>query len=69
MSDQKIIVLHGFKPDEALAAMRALKSALPAGGDTAFATTTDTNIDWKVGELIEHITEEHRRFREMPKKA
>lgn len=49
--------------------MRALKSALPAGGDTAFATTTDTNIDWKVGELIEHITEEHRRFREMPKKA
>ncbi|MGA2546853.1 MAG: DUF3783 domain-containing protein [Rectinemataceae bacterium] len=69
MSDQKIIVLHGFKPEEALAAMRALKAAIPSAGDAAFATTTETNLGWKVKELIEHVTEEHRRFREMPRKA
>ncbi len=69
MSDQKIIVLHGFNPEEALAAMRALKAALPNASDAAFATTTETNLGWKVGKLIEHVTEEHRRFREMPKKA
>jgi hypothetical protein len=69
MSDQKVIVMHGFTPEEALAAMRALKAALPSGGDAAFATTTETNIGWKVGELIEHVAEEHRRYKSMPRKA
>lgn len=69
MSDQKIIVLHGFKPEEALAAMRALKTAVPSAVEAAFATTTETNLGWKVRDLIAHVTEEHRRFREMPKKA
>ena len=39
MEEQKIVVLHGFTPEESLAAMRALKAALPAA-DAAFATTT-----------------------------
>jgi Domain of unknown function (DUF3783) len=69
MNEQKIIVLHGFTPEEALTAMRALKAALPNAGDTAFATTTETNLGWKLSKLIEHVTEEHRRFREMPRKA
>jgi hypothetical protein len=69
MTDQKIIVLHGFKPEEALAAMRALKAALPSAGDAAFATTTEINLGWKVGELMVHIAEEHRRVVEAPKKA
>jgi len=69
MSDQKIVILHGFKPEEALAAMRALKEALSTAWDAAFATTTETNIAWKLGDLIDHIAEEHRRFKEMPKKG
>ena len=48
MERQKIVMLHGFSPEEALAAMRALKSALPSAGDAAFATTTETNLGWKV---------------------
>ena len=67
MSDQKIIVLHGFKPEEALAAMRVLKAALPSAADAAFATTTETNLGWKVGELMEHISEEHRGYAAMAK--
>jgi hypothetical protein len=69
MKDQKIILLHGFKPEEALAAMKALKAALPSAGDAAFATTTETNLGWKLGDLIEHISEEHRLYRELPKKG
>jgi hypothetical protein len=60
MVDQKVVVLHGFEPEEALAAMRALKAALPAAGGAAFATTTETNLRWKVGDLVEHVAEEHR---------
>ena len=61
--------MHGFKPDEALAAMRAIKAALPSAGEAAFATTTDTNLGWKVGDLVDHISEEHRQFRGGPRKA
>jgi hypothetical protein len=66
MEEQKIVVLHGFTPEESLAAMRALKAALPAA-DAAFATTTETNLGWKLADLIEHVAEEHRQFREMNK--
>jgi hypothetical protein len=69
MSDQKILILNGFKPEEALAVMRAIKTALPSAADAAFATTTETNLGWKLGDLIDHIAEEHRRFKEMPRKA
>jgi hypothetical protein len=57
---QKVILLHGFQPEEALAAMRAIKAALPAAREAAFATTTETNLSWKVADLLEHVSEEHR---------
>jgi hypothetical protein len=58
--EQKVIFLHGFTPEEALAAMRAIKAALPAARDAAFATSTETNLTWKVSELVHHVAEEHR---------
>ncbi len=69
MSEQKVVILHGFEPEEALAAMRALKAALASAGDAAFATTTQTNMGWKVRDLVDHISEEHRLHKGLPKKA
>jgi hypothetical protein len=67
MEEQKIVVLHGFTPEEAIAAMRALKAAIPSAQDSAFATTTETNMGWKLADLIEHVAEEHRQYREISK--
>jgi hypothetical protein len=67
MSEQKIIILHGFEPEETLVAMRALKAALPSASEAAFATTTETNLEWKLKDLVEHVSEEHRQYREMAK--
>jgi hypothetical protein len=69
MNDQKVVLLHGFSPEEALAVIRTLKTAVPSASDAAFATSTETNLGWKLGDLIEHVAEEHRHFRELPKKA
>ena len=66
--EQKIVVLHGFSPDEAFSAMKALKGAFPGAADAAFCTTTETNIEWKLGYLVEHVTEEHQQFKEMQAK-
>ena len=67
-NDTKIIVLHGFTSEEALVAMRALKAGLPSAGDAAFATTTETNLEWKLKDLVEHVSEEHRQYKEMSKR-
>ena len=67
--DFKAIILHGFSNEEALAVMRAVKSLGLGAGSTAFATTTPTSIEWKVGYLIEHLSEEHAMARERIKKA
>ena len=69
MKEQKIVLLHGFTPEEAIAAIRALKASLPSARDAAFATTTETNLGWKVGELMDHVSEEHRLYKAMPRKA
>jgi hypothetical protein len=67
MEEQKVVVLHGFAPEEVMAAMRALKAALPSAADAAFATSTETNLGWKLGDLVEHVAEEHRQYRETAK--
>lgn len=58
-SDFKAIILHGFSDEEALAVMRAVRSLGMDRRSTAFATTTPTNVGWKVGELLEHLETEH----------
>lgn len=67
MEEQKIVVLHGFTPEEALAAMRAVKSTIPSAADAAFATSTETNLGWKLKDLFEHVAKEHQQYKEMAK--
>ena len=67
--EAKVILLHGFSTDEAVAAMRAIKAALPAARDAAFATTTETNLSWKVSELIGHVSEEHEAMTKAARKV
>lgn len=69
MEQQKTIVLHGFTNDEAVAIMRAVKAALPAARDAAFAMSTPTNLGWKLSDLIEHVGEEHRQMTDMTRGA
>jgi hypothetical protein len=41
---------------------------VPGAADAAFAASTQTNLGWKLGDLIEHVSEEHRQYKEMTKK-
>ena len=62
--EQKIVVLHGFTPEEAVALMKSVKASVPGAADAAFATSTATNLDRKLSYLVEHVSEEHRQFKE-----
>ena len=63
--EQKIVILHGFTADEAVAIMKAVKTTVPGAADVAVATSTETSLNWKLSYLVEHIAEEHRQFLEM----
>ena len=67
MENPKIVLLHGFTAEEAVAAMRALKAALPEAKDAAFAMSTPSNLEWKLKDLFEHVGEEHRQFMDTKK--
>ncbi len=55
----KVVVMHGMTQDEAVQAMRAVKAALGVTTEIAFAMTTETNMTWKLADLVEHVLEEH----------
>jgi hypothetical protein len=69
--ETKVILMHGFDQDEILAIMRAVKAAAKRPEEIAFAMTTETNREWKVEDLIEHVGEEHDFMRktQMPREA
>ena len=58
--EPKVVLLHGFNDDELMNVVRAVKAAVQDPGSIAFAATTPTNVGWKVGELLEHVGEEHK---------
>ncbi len=64
--------MHGFTNEQAIAIMRAArKAASEAGADPAaiaFATTTPTNVEWKVSELLSEVAGEHEYMRKNPPK-
>lgn len=59
VSSSKIVLFHGLSQQEVLVAMRAVKAALDNQKGIAFAMTTETNLEWQVSDLIEHVWEEH----------
>ncbi len=54
-----MVVMHGLTQDQAVGAMRAVKSALGVSTEIAFATSTEANLEWKLSDLVEHVLEEH----------
>jgi hypothetical protein len=54
----KVILLHGFEDDSSVRGA-VPEAALPDPETIAFATTTPSNLRWKVEDLMEHVSEEH----------
>lgn len=68
VKDTPVIVLNGFNSDEINKIMRAIKNVegLPR---IIFATTTKTNVNWKIGDLIKELTQEDFEVKKALKEA
>jgi hypothetical protein len=66
MAEGKLILVHGFTQAEINAVMRAVKSAVSDPAGIAFAVTTETNVEWKVRDLVAEVLQEHEYMRLNP---
>jgi hypothetical protein len=65
---EPLVFLHGFSDTVLFELIKAVKKAArEAGVDPgliAFASSTPTNLDWKIKDLIREVREEHRMMTE-----
>jgi len=65
-NDQRVVMIHGFSREETVLIMRAVKSAVQDPAGVAFTTTTPTNLEWKVKDLIGEVRQEHAYMQNNP---
>ncbi len=66
--DERVVLIHGFSREETIAIMRAAKSVSADPQGIAFTTSTPSNLDWKLRDLIIEVREEHEYMRKNPPK-
>lgn len=64
--DERVVLIHGFSREETIAIMRAAKSVSADPQGIAFTTSTPSNLDWKLRDLIVEVREEHEYMRQNP---
>ena len=66
MSEQKVVIAHGFEKDEIIRLMRAVKKEFTKEVDIAFAMTTENSLKRKLGEVVLDISGDHAYLKEHP---
>lgn len=68
--EKPVVLLHGFSREQLLPIMRAAKAAAAQTGldpaDIAFTSSTPTNLEWKLKDLIQEVREEHEYLKNNP---
>jgi len=67
--DERMVLIHGFSREETIAIMRAAKSVASDPQGIAFTTSTPSNIEWKLRDVIAEVREEHEYMRNNPPQA
>ena len=63
---EKVVIFHGFTQEELERAIGLLSRA-GIEGELIFAITTQTNLGWRLEELIDALKKEHKLFKERNK--
>ena len=62
----RVVFMHGFSHDEVVRIMRGVKSVVGDPETVAFCMSTENNLEWKISDLINDVTEEHDYMRKNP---
>lgn len=61
MDQYPVIIMHDIPQEKLAIVMRAIRAAL--GTDVIFSITTETNLEWKVKDLIKELISEHKHMK------
>ncbi len=67
-ADEKVIIMHGFEREKVFEIIRAVKAAVDNPSEIAFSTSTTTNLEWRLKDIIAEVREDHAYFMEQKKK-
>lgn len=66
-NEPKVILLHGCSKEDIQTILGSLRKAFgDRYGDIAFCTSTPTNLDWKLKDIVADVWEEHEYMRNNP---
>ena len=64
-----MVFMHRFTQDEMGRILRGVKSIVEDPGTVAFCMSTENNLDWKIRDMLNDVTEEHDFMRKNPPPA
>ena len=67
-SQEKVIFFHGFEREDVFKIIKAIKATVDNPGEIAFSTSTPTNLEWKIKDMVTEVMEDHAFFKEQEKK-
>jgi len=62
--EERVIIMHNFEKAEISKLLKVIREAFP-DKEFIFASTTPTNLEWRVQDLIGELKKEHEEFRKM----
>jgi len=60
-----VFIMHNIPKEKLSEVMRAVKGVL--GKDVIFSITTETNLQWRVNDLISELKKEHEEMKKIRK--
>jgi len=62
--EERVLIMHNFEKGEVSKLLKVIREAFP-DKEFIFASTTPTNLEWRVQDLIGELKKEHEEFKKM----
>jgi len=67
-TEERVIIMHNFEKGEVSKLLKVVREAFP-DKEFIFPSTTPTNLEWKVQDLIGELKKEHEEFKKMKEQS
>lgn len=62
--EERVVIMHNFEKGEISKLLKVIRETFP-DKEFIFASTTPTNLEWKLQDLIGELQKEHEEFKKM----
>jgi hypothetical protein len=66
--EERVLIMHNFEKGEISKLLKVIRETFP-DKEFIFASTTPTNLEWRVQDLIGELKKEHEEFKKMKEQS